>query len=119
MAPAPSNQTRYITDTLRIVERYPQVQAYMVYELLDEKQWGNETSEAYMGLLEPDGGGGWTWKMVGEVYGQYVANYTARVCGRCEFVSEHSSEMRCVEEGGKEGRNGVQRRRRGEGRMMG
>ena len=92
-----ANQTAWILDTLRLMDSYPAVQAYMPYELLDEKQLGNSTGEAYYGMLAPAGGGQWTWKEVGTAYGRHVERYKTRVCSKCDWVSETSSELKCAD----------------------
>ena len=47
----PAQQAQYVLDSLHIMRSYPAVQAYLMYELLDEKQFGNSTGEAFFGLF--------------------------------------------------------------------
>ena len=93
----PANQTQWVIDSLHTIRSYPAVQAYMMYELLDEVQW-KPSGEAYFGLLQPGQGGvGWEWKEVGTAFGGYAEAYGTGVCKKCGWLADDSSQLTCMD----------------------
>ena len=98
MHASPAEQSAYVTQSLAIARAYPALQAYIMYELFDEPQWGNATGEAFFGLFAGDGHGERTVKAVGKQLGASAAEYASTVCAKgCVWVSDTSSELRCAD----------------------
>jgi len=94
------NQSLYINTTLNTILSYysNSVQAYFLYELIDEMQFGNSSGEAHYGLsrlnpqqrLEP--------KPLAENYRQWIHEYQQTVCQQCVWAAENSNQLICADQ---------------------